>query len=72
MRRCTGIAVPLLLLGIVLQTQAKTTTVRLYRNDGNLDSNVARRAANQLVSTRMPSYWSYRIIIAEMPISAVL
>lgn len=46
-----GFAVSWLLLGLVLACRGKTATVRLYRNDGSLDSNVARRAANQLVST---------------------
>ena len=49
MIRFTSLAVLVLLSSIGLRCQAATTTVRLYRNDGLLDSNVARRAANQLV-----------------------
>ncbi|CAL5226756.1 g9609 [Coccomyxa viridis] len=49
MIRYTGLAVHLLLLGVALRCQASTITIRLYRNDGTLDSNVARRASNQLL-----------------------
>ena len=49
MIRFTSLVVLLLLCEIGIRCQAATTTVRLYRNDGLLDSNAARRAANQLV-----------------------
>ena len=49
MIRFTSLVVLLLLCRLDLRCQAATSTVRLYRNDGLLDSNAARRAANQLV-----------------------
>ena len=49
MIRFASLVVLLLLCKLGIRCQAATTTVRLYRNDGLLDSNAARRAANQLV-----------------------
>ena len=49
MIRFTSLVLLLLLCELSVRCQAATTTVRLYRNDGLLDSNAARRAANQLV-----------------------
>ena len=56
MIRFTSLVVLLLLCELGVRCRAATTTVRLYRNDGLLDSNAARRAANQLVhqQTRLP------------------
>ena len=73
MIRFTSLVVLVLLHNTGLRCQAATTTVRLYRNDGSLDSNAARRAANQLVrqQTCLPTlfYADLQLIDLKPPAS---